>query len=116
MDKDTSLETTDKVLKTSAEAANNDTKVNIDAAAVLAETNKAVNATEVIQAKSDAAIKKLALQISGFLVIMIMSFQIWFAYIGKTFAVPDIIWVFVVFPWLGAGSSKLAEYILRSKK
>jgi hypothetical protein len=110
VDKDQSLDITDKVIAAAKAAATTQTQANIESARILAEAHKS-EVADIINARSDGELRENALKLSSVITIMITAAQIYFSYVGKTLVIPDFIWVIVLSPWVGIGSAKLVQMV-----
>jgi hypothetical protein len=110
VDKDAPLDATERVIEAAKEAAVTQTHADIEAAKILAEAHRC-EVADVINARSDGELRLHALRTSSYLIYAITAAQFYFSYIGKKLDIPDIIWLFVLCPWLGVGSSKLLDIL-----
>lgn len=79
----------------------------------LVTTDTAINtaAIAVINANSQAQLSHFALGFSGGIIVLLILLHSYFSYIERPLIFPpfveEIVWCFVVAPWMGAGMSKL---------
>lgn len=66
---------------------------------------------EIIEAESNARLRDKALNVSGYLMALMMTAHIAFCYVGKTLPFPEILWAIILAPWFGAGGAKLVDLI-----
>jgi len=64
---------------------------------------------EEIEAKIDGGLRNRALTLSGVSFLVVLCLHAWFAWNGKVFPMPDIVWAMILSPWLGAAAEKVVE-------
>ena len=69
---------------------------------------------EIINVRAEIALRNRALTLSIGVTLMVLAAHIWFAYNGKAFAIPEIVYAIVLAPWLGAGTGKLVEVLSKA--
>jgi len=69
----------------------------------------------IIEARSEASLRSRSLTLSSVVTVGLLSAYVWFAYVGKTLIIPDIVWAISLSPWLGAGTAEIIEFIKTRK-
>ena len=64
---------------------------------------------KVIDAQNEGHLRDKALTLSAVVTVIILIAHIWFQVYKMTLQIPDIIWVVILAPWMGASARELID-------